>query len=170
MTRVRFSQAAPIRRSCVAGAHVALKKRRMLFDSAGRHHGAIAQLGERLFCKQDVVGSIPSGSTTYSQVAQLVERPAVNRMVVGSSPTLGATSRRHRLAAKDTGLSRRKSRVRIPLAIPLPHVAQRMSTALRKRTDVGSNPIVGSIQQGVGESGVPACLGSRRSLVQIQPP
>jgi hypothetical protein len=25
--------------------------------------GAIAQLGERLLCKQDVVGSIPSGST-----------------------------------------------------------------------------------------------------------
>ena len=26
--------------------------------------GAVAQLGERLLCKQDVVGSIPSGSTT----------------------------------------------------------------------------------------------------------
>ena len=26
--------------------------------------GAIAQLGERLLCKQEVVGSIPSGSTT----------------------------------------------------------------------------------------------------------
>jgi hypothetical protein len=25
--------------------------------------GALAQLGERLLCKQDVVGSIPSGST-----------------------------------------------------------------------------------------------------------
>lgn len=25
--------------------------------------GAVAQLGERLLCKQDVVGSIPSGST-----------------------------------------------------------------------------------------------------------
>ena len=25
--------------------------------------GAIAQLGERLLCKQEVVGSIPSGST-----------------------------------------------------------------------------------------------------------
>ncbi len=29
----------------------------------GTHDGAIAQLGERLLCKQDVVGSIPSGST-----------------------------------------------------------------------------------------------------------
>ena len=27
-------------------------------------NGAIAQLGERLLCKQEVVGSIPSGSTT----------------------------------------------------------------------------------------------------------
>jgi hypothetical protein len=28
--------------------------------------GAIAQLGERLLCKQEVVGSIPSGSTIFS--------------------------------------------------------------------------------------------------------
>jgi hypothetical protein len=27
--------------------------------------GAIAQLGERLLCKQEVVGSIPSGSTSW---------------------------------------------------------------------------------------------------------
>ena len=31
--------------------------------------GAIAQLGERLLCKQEVVGSIPSGSTKSSQIA-----------------------------------------------------------------------------------------------------
>jgi hypothetical protein len=30
----------------------------------GSKDGALAQLGERLLCKQDVVGSIPSGSTT----------------------------------------------------------------------------------------------------------
>ena len=31
------------------------------------HHefGAVAQLGERLLCKQEVVGSIPSGSTKH---------------------------------------------------------------------------------------------------------
>ena len=28
------------------------------------HTGAIAQLGEHLLCKQGVVGSIPTGSTT----------------------------------------------------------------------------------------------------------
>ena len=32
--------------------------------------GAIAQLGERLLCKQDVVGSIPSGSTTSLPVCR----------------------------------------------------------------------------------------------------
>ena len=31
-------------------------------------HGAIAQLGERLPCKQEVEGSIPSGSTNASEV------------------------------------------------------------------------------------------------------
>ena len=29
----------------------------------GHHHGAVAQLGERLLCKQEAVGSIPSSST-----------------------------------------------------------------------------------------------------------
>ena len=29
-----------------------------------RGHGAIAQLGERLLCKQEVTGSIPVGSTS----------------------------------------------------------------------------------------------------------
>jgi hypothetical protein len=29
--------------------------------------GAIAQLGERLLCKQEVVGSIPSGSTRLQE-------------------------------------------------------------------------------------------------------
>jgi hypothetical protein len=34
--------------------------------SARLENGAVAQLGERLLCKQDVVGSIPSGSTIPS--------------------------------------------------------------------------------------------------------
>jgi hypothetical protein len=32
--------------------------------------GAIAQLGERLLCKQEVVGSIPSGSTSWDHRAR----------------------------------------------------------------------------------------------------
>ena len=45
--------------------------------------GAIAQLGERLLCKQEVVGSIPSGSTTLdaslASVGQSVGDPASDR-------------------------------------------------------------------------------------------
>ena len=38
---------------------------------ADRHFpGAIAQLGERLICIQEVVGSIPSGSTRISVVTR----------------------------------------------------------------------------------------------------
>ena len=33
--------------------------------------GAIAQLGERLLCKQEVVGSIPSGSTSLDLEAKI---------------------------------------------------------------------------------------------------
>jgi hypothetical protein len=36
-----------------------------------RKLGAIAQLGERLLCKQEVVGSIPSGSTNFLHLYQL---------------------------------------------------------------------------------------------------
>src|SRR5262249_8081730 len=37
--------------------------------------GAIAQLGERLLCKQEVVGSIPSGSTSRVQLVRNFEFP-----------------------------------------------------------------------------------------------
>ena len=49
--RVRPAIAAALAASWMAGATREAKV------------GAIAQLGERLLCKQDVVGSIPSGST-----------------------------------------------------------------------------------------------------------
>jgi hypothetical protein len=43
--------------------------------------GAIAQLGERLLCKQEVVGSIPSGSTSGDPVGQPLNdfRPRTSR-------------------------------------------------------------------------------------------
>ena len=41
--------------------------------------GAIAQLGERLLCKQEVVGSIPSGSTN-SIVALAKSRNSAGRI------------------------------------------------------------------------------------------
>ena len=43
--------------------------------------GAIAQLGERLLCKQEVVGSIPSGSTKYI-VSKLEILNAVHLMFI----------------------------------------------------------------------------------------
>jgi hypothetical protein len=43
---------------------------RGLEDRARRPAGAIAQLGERLLCKQEVVGSIPSGSTSRGRGTQ----------------------------------------------------------------------------------------------------
>ena len=53
--------------------------------------GALAQLGERLICIQEVTGSIPVGSTSLSgAVAQLGER--CNRTAeVGGSIPLGST-------------------------------------------------------------------------------
>ena len=40
----------------------------------GKQNGAVAQLGERLLCKQEAVGSIPSSSTSQQQ--QAVADPA----------------------------------------------------------------------------------------------
>ena len=41
------------------------RKREKVLDGKKTSQGAIAQLGERLPCTQEVVGSIPSGSTNY---------------------------------------------------------------------------------------------------------
>ena len=48
-------------RGCRAEAQRAKADR--LIDRRIATKGAVAQLGERLLCKQEVVGSIPSGST-----------------------------------------------------------------------------------------------------------
>ena len=42
---------------------------RPLRDPHGHQFGAIAQLGERVLCKHEVVGSIPSGSTILGVIA-----------------------------------------------------------------------------------------------------
>ena len=46
--------------------------------------GAIAQLGERLLCKQEVVGSIPSGSTNSSGAAIELSLVHENRICIAS--------------------------------------------------------------------------------------
>ena len=44
-------------------------------DANRRISGAVAQLGERLLCKQEVVGSIPSGSTNLvSSIVRFIVR------------------------------------------------------------------------------------------------
>ena len=47
-----------LRRECAAELTRGTARRRRANDK-----GAIAQLGERVLCKHEVVGSIPSGST-----------------------------------------------------------------------------------------------------------
>ena len=39
-------------------------------SSQVKYRGAIAQLGERLLCKQEVIGSIPIGSTSIQKATQ----------------------------------------------------------------------------------------------------
>ena len=46
-------------------------------DANRRISGAVAQLGERLLCKQEVVGSIPSGSTNAVGLALCGKKLAV---------------------------------------------------------------------------------------------
>ena len=59
------SDAERIRKADRPSRLMARKPRRRMSPPApeARIDGAVAQLGERLLCKQDVVGSIPSGST-----------------------------------------------------------------------------------------------------------
>ena len=65
-----------------------------------KHHGPVAQLGERLVCIQEVVGSNPVGSTipvntgAYSSV--WLERTPDKRKVGGSNPPRPTTLREQR--------------------------------------------------------------------------
>ena len=40
--------------------------------SRGIGHGGVAQLGERLLCKQEVIGSIPFTSTNYPEFIEIL--------------------------------------------------------------------------------------------------
>ena len=54
--------------------------------------GAIAQLGERLLCKQEVTGSIPVGSTSQAAGERLKdEESAINRVQL-KARLIGASS------------------------------------------------------------------------------
>ena len=69
---VRFRQAAPFIEAWDISRPLALGARSGP-GCTGRldHYGAVAQLGERLLCKQDVEGSIPFSSTTDSKVNKI---------------------------------------------------------------------------------------------------
>ena len=49
-------------------------------------YGAVAQLGERLLCKQDVIGSIPVSSTKLSRKHDLYEVDAATSISSGHEP------------------------------------------------------------------------------------
>lgn len=63
-----------------------------LSDLLYKVSGAVAQLGERLLCKQDVVGSIPSGSTN-TRSARIVVNTRSARIVVQRGRKIAAKCR-----------------------------------------------------------------------------
>ena len=54
----------------------------------GKQNGAVAQLGERLLCKQEAVGSIPSSSTSQAAAGS----GGVRQQGPGSTATTGRGS------------------------------------------------------------------------------
>ena len=80
--------------------------RRPLGDSAAFASsvidGAIAQLGEHLLCKQGVVGSIPTGSTSTSGTTTTDPDPAARAVAGQGRPAAGNGARRVRAC---TGLA-----------------------------------------------------------------
>ena len=69
--------------------------------------GAIAQLGERLLCKQEVVGSIPSGSTSGVCDRLLVRKKNEN------SPCKALRSRSRRMRVLSDIVKRRSFRANV---------------------------------------------------------
>ena len=49
---------------CIQLASITSRRRRFLNEGAPDLKGAVAQLGERLICTQEVAGSIPTSSTS----------------------------------------------------------------------------------------------------------
>ncbi len=85
---------------CRALARDAPNRQRPTKSRRGEISGAVAQLGERLLCKQEVVGSIPSGSTRFCrgatplQSSACARRAAVYRQAARQRPDRQAGGRR----------------------------------------------------------------------------
>jgi hypothetical protein len=119
------------------------------------HLGAIAQKGERLLCKQDVVGSIPSGSTKFSDKSSNIF-PSSHlgegcRLLTGEGrfETCGGSHFRTRfsclclLAARNLP-SQGGNTGSNPVGGSNPHVAQLDERDITDVVDAGSSPVVGS--------------------------
>ena len=77
----RRGRARRVLRRCGQGGRAAA--------GVGHHHGAVAQLGERLLCKQEAVGSIPSSSTRLGVRSGVGQRAAAR---LGKSYRLRTTA------------------------------------------------------------------------------
>src|SRR3954452_2438739 len=61
-------------------------------------YGAIAQLGERVLCKHEVVGSIPSGSTSLRKQLRLGARRSEHGLTTALATGSTQTSAKHHFA------------------------------------------------------------------------
>jgi hypothetical protein len=85
--------------------------------------GAVAQLGERLLCKQEVTGSIPVGSTK--------SRPIKNRMAAPPEPTDKRSDGGSTRAVHQSRPIKRSERLEAALKQPRGGSAQRRSSQRR---------------------------------------
>ena len=65
--------------------------------------GAIAQLGERLLCKQEVAGSIPAGSTSSARQQRAMTRAHGTLSPQGAVPACAGVITRQRVISGDAG-------------------------------------------------------------------
>jgi hypothetical protein len=94
---------------------------------AGYPQGAIAQLGERLLCKQEVVGSIPSGSTSLSLRRKLrLGKPARAKAAAAE------LEERSRAERQPNNTSAKENSFR--MLIPLDEVACVISDIVKRRS------------------------------------
>ncbi len=69
-----------------AASQLEERRRALRAKHSSSGYGAIAQLGERVLCKHEVVGSIPSGSTSLRWLRQLrLGEPIVAKPIVAKA-------------------------------------------------------------------------------------
>ena len=83
-------------------------------DKRQRVLGGLAQLGEHLLCKQGVVGSIPSSSTTYCLYQNINSGVLILALPIASRKTYGCSLTIHRVESALP--TERASWLTVPLA------------------------------------------------------